>query len=152
MQYAHFCRKVCIDVLEKLSEPIDEQGIIDESKFGIRKYNSGRRVDSVWVFGRIEHDTKLPKCFFTTVPNRKRETLLPIIKRYILPGTTIHSDFWKAYHYLTTEGYVHEKENHFETFVAENGVHTNNIESRWHGLKKSLPKYGTTKTLYNSYL
>ena len=154
VQYAHFCHKVGIDILEKLSEPIGGQGMImeiDESKFGKRKYNCGRCVDGVWVFGGIEHDTKPPKCFFTTVPDRKRETLLLIIKRYILPGTTIHSDFWKAYDCLATEGYIHEKVNHSETFAAKNGVHTNNIESRWHAVKKSLPKYSTTKALYNSY-
>ncbi len=150
VQYAHFSREVCIDVLEKLSEPIGGQGIImeiDESKIGKRKYNRGRCVDGVLVFSEIECNTKLLKCFFSTVPNRKSETLLPIIKRHILPGTTIHSDFWKAYDYLATECYIHEKVNHSETFMTENAIHTNNIQRRWHAVKKSLHKYGTTKAL-----
>jgi len=37
-------------------------------------------------------------------------------------------------------------------FVSASGAHTNNIESRWNAVKKSLPKYGTDKELYNSYL
>ena len=41
------------------------------------------RVDGVWVFGGIEHDSK--KCFFTTVEDRTAYTLVNIIKQYIKP-------------------------------------------------------------------
>ncbi|KCZ77845.1 hypothetical protein H311_01137, partial [Anncaliia algerae PRA109] len=27
---------------------------LDESKFGKRKYNRGRRIEGVWVFGGVE--------------------------------------------------------------------------------------------------
>ena len=36
--------------------------------------------------------------------------------------------------------------------MSASGAHTNNIESQWNAVKKSLPKYGTDKELYNSYL
>ena len=42
--------------------------------------------------------------------------LLPIIKDWIAPGTTIMSDYWKAYNCLEREGYVHLKVNHKITF------------------------------------
>ena len=35
--------------------------------------------------------------------------------------------------------------------MSESGAHTNDIESRWNALKKSLPRYGTSKELYNSF-
>ena len=126
---------------------------IDESKFGKRKYNRGKWVDGVWVFGGIERDSSPSKCFFQTVSDRSAATLIPIIKRCILPGTTILSDCWKAYNSLSAEGYLHETVNHSVQllFVSESGAHTNNIESWWNALKKSLPKYGTNKELYNSY-
>jgi len=41
--------------------------------------------------------------------------------------------------------------NHSLQFVSETGTHTNHTQSRWNALKKSLPRYGTTKALYNSY-
>ena len=124
---------------------------IDESKFGKRKYNRGKRVDGVWVFGGIERDSNPPKCFFVSVPDRSAATLVPIIKRFILPGTTILSDCWKAYSCLRDQGYLHETVNHSVEFVAETGAHINGIESRWNAMKKSLPRYGTNRELYNSY-
>ena len=46
------------------NEQIGGPGIVvevDESKFGKRKYNRGRKVDGCWVFGGIEGVGK--KCF-----------------------------------------------------------------------------------------
>jgi len=48
------------------------------------------RVESVWVFGGTECDSVPPKCFLVTVPDRSAATLIPIIKRFILPGQQQH--------------------------------------------------------------
>ncbi|CAC5363308.1 unnamed protein product [Mytilus coruscus] len=123
---------------------------IDESKFGKRKYHKGRQVEGQWVFGGIERDSK--KSFFATVENRTKETLLKLIKDNIKPGTTIISDCWKAYDCLGSEGFEHLKVNHSVNFVdPETGAHTHTIESTWRALKKSLPKYGTVNSLYDTY-
>lgn len=154
VDFYNFCREVCAVLIEDESEQIGGVGKVvevDESKFGRRKYHKGRRVDGVWVFGGIERDSNPPKCFFVTVQDRTAETLIGLIKRWIKPGTKILSDCWKSYATLESEGYIHETVNHSVTFVSDTGVHTNTIESRWNSLKKSLPKYGTTKTLYDSY-
>ena len=69
-----------------------------------------------------------------------------------MPGTTIYSDCWKAYSSLNKEGFSHLTVNHSINFVdPETGTHTNTIESTWRALKKSLPKHGTTKGLYDTY-
>uniref|UniRef100_A0A0L8H4Q7 ISXO2-like transposase domain-containing protein n=1 Tax=Octopus bimaculoides TaxID=37653 RepID=A0A0L8H4Q7_OCTBM len=34
--------------------------------------------------------------FLVFVPDRSSETLLPLIKKFIKPGTTIYSDYWSA--------------------------------------------------------
>ncbi|VDI03030.1 Hypothetical predicted protein [Mytilus galloprovincialis] len=140
-------------ILEIDSEKIGGENVIveiDESKFGKRKYHKGRRVEGQWVFGGIERDSK--KSFFASVENRTKETLLKLIKDNIKPGTTIISDCWKAYDCLGSEGFEHLKVNHSVNFVdPETGAHTNTIESTWRALKKSLPKYGTVKSLYDTY-
>ena len=51
---------------------------IDKSKFGKRKYHKGRRKEDVWVFGRIESESK--NYILTSVPDRSAETLIAKIK------------------------------------------------------------------------
>ena len=80
--------------------------------------------------------------------DRSQRTLLQIIKDNIKPGTTIISDYWKAYDCLDQEGFEHLKFNHSLNFVDPD---TNTIESTWRALKKSLPKYGTVKSLDDTY-
>ena len=67
------------------------------------------------------------------VPDRSKETLLPIIGRICRPGTEIHSDEWGAYRLIQEKlGFEHKTVNHSACFVnPDNGVHTQNIESYW---------------------
>lgn len=90
-------RKVCVHCIVKNSEPIGGKGKtveIDEAKVGRGKYYNGRIIEGNWVFGGFEREGK--KIFIETVPTRGHDTLLPIIKKHILPGTTIISDCWKT--------------------------------------------------------
>ena len=86
---------------------------IDESKFGKRKYNRGRMVDGHWVFGGIERGTT--KLFMVVVEDRSADTLIPIIQRFIRPGTLIISDEWHAYSTLSSLGYQHQTVNHSQS-------------------------------------
>ena len=108
-------------------------------------------MEGIWVFGGTERDSNPPKCFFVPAEDHSAATLIPIIKQWIKTGTTVLSGCWKTYHSLNAEGYIHSTVNHSTEFVTDKGLHTNNIESHWNAVKKSLPRYGTTKTLYSSY-
>ena len=124
-------------------------------KFGKRKYHRGRGVDGVWVFGGRKRGKN--KCSFESVSNRRWgvETLIPIIKRWVLPRsrTIIHSDCWKAYSSPEREGYKRKTVNHSVDFVdSDSGVYTQNIESRWRALKTwRCPGMERNKELYDSY-
>ena len=69
------------------------------------------------------------------------------------PRTSKISDWRRAYSSLNFEGFTHLTVlNHSVNFVhLDSGAHINTIESTWRALKKSLPKNGTQKTLYDSY-
>ena len=124
---------------------------IDESKVGKRKYHRGHRVEGQWVFGGIEQDSR--KCFILTVEDRSEETLLPIIKEWIAPGTLIIiSDCWKSFVNLQMHGYTHETVNHSKEFVNKNGKHTIKIEGQWRHLKTGLPEFGRRNYMYSGHI
>ena len=125
---------------------------IDESKFGKRKFNRGKRVDGKWVFGGVERGSN--KSFFRVVENRGKDVLLAIIKEFIVPGTTIISDCWKAYDCLEDEGFHHLTVNHSLSFkYPETGAHTNTIEGTWGSIKRSLSSRNCDgDNQFNSYL
>lgn len=148
-----FCRETCEVTLENQSEKLGGEGKvvqIDESKFGKRKYHRGHRVEGQWVFGGIEDGTR--KSFMVAVDKRDEETLLPVIKKWIQPGTLIISDCWKAYINLEKHGYKHSTVNHSKEFVNEVGEHTNRIEGHWRQAKAKLPSFGVKKCLFSSHL
>ena len=107
------CSAVLIKEAAKIGGP-GKTVKIDESKFGKQKYHKGRRKDGVRVFGGIERDRKY--CFLASVEDRSADTLIPIIKKHVLPGTTIISDCWKTYSHLEEEGYQHQTVNHSKEF------------------------------------
>ena len=99
---------------------------IDESAKGRKgKFRRGafRGSGIKWIFGIIDRETK--KCHIEHVPNRKRETLFPIINRYVARGTLINPDEFSTYQTLNQEGYEHGTVNHSENYVSPNGTRTN---------------------------
>ena len=157
IDWFNFFRDVCAENF--LAHPITIGGPgkvveIDESKFGKRKYNRGRSVDGHWVFGGIERGT--PNAFMTVVPDRSKQTLLPIIQQYIRRGTTVISDEWRAYLDIPTLGYTNQTVNHSENFVdPSTGAHIQSVEGHWSCTKRMMHKQGvmnTTSDLFPSYL
>ena len=129
---------------------------IDETLIARRKYNRGRWVPQRWVFGGIDTDSKIG--FLRYVPDRKAETLYPIIKEMIKPGTTIHSDSWKAYHKINeidvTPPYMHKMVNHSKHYVDPvSKAHTNTVENMWRMCKSKLfSMYGAPSSTLPSHL
>jgi len=113
---------------------------IDESKFGLRKYNRGHRVDGVWVLGMVER-TEARRIFLKAVPRRDSDTLVPILKSEIHKDSIVYTDCWRAYGSLQDHFNKHMTVNHSKCFKDPlTGVHTNTIEGNWCAVKKSNPK------------
>ena len=69
--------------------------------------------------------------------------MLPIIQKWIKPGSIIHSDCWKAYSKLSKLGYTHVTVNHSKEFKnLESAACTNCIESEWQHAKVFMPNAG----------
>lgn len=91
---------------------------------------------------------------FHFIPDRRSETLLPIIEKYIASGSTIYSDLWRAYDTLCNyENYTHRTVNHSKNFVnPETNVHTQNIERLWRDMRAKIPRYGIKDYHFTHYL
>ncbi|XP_076066108.1 uncharacterized protein LOC143039752 [Oratosquilla oratoria] len=152
VDWRSFCAEVTERWLEN-QEPIGGEGIeveIDETLFIKR----GRFTKQLWVFGGIERLTK--KCFLVPLLNKDRSarTLVPIIKKFIKPGSVVYSDSWRAYKQLCDQGYSHFVINHKDHFVDPNNpkVHTQNIERLWLDLKQWSKRPGIRQKFYKQYL
>uniref|UniRef100_A0A0L8I778 ISXO2-like transposase domain-containing protein n=1 Tax=Octopus bimaculoides TaxID=37653 RepID=A0A0L8I778_OCTBM len=129
---------------------------LDESMMCKRKYNRNRMPLERWVIGGWDREDK--NGFLVFVPDRSSETLLPLIKKFIKPGTTIYSDCWSAYNGITeidvTQKYTHFKVNHSENFVDPiTNVHTNSVECYWKNVKRRFKSKMEVHTdMVESYL
>lgn len=73
------------------------------------------------------------------IPNRKRATLLPIIKGGVKLHSIVHTDEHSAYLTLRREGFFHETVNHRSgQYVGPKGTAVNGIEGFWAQLKRSI--------------
>ncbi|KCZ76987.1 hypothetical protein H311_02008, partial [Anncaliia algerae PRA109] len=72
--------------------------------------------------------TNSKRIILIPVPDRKSETLINLIKKYVHPESIIYTDCWKGYSSLQKD-FEHKKVNHSISFVDFlNNVHTNTIE------------------------
>jgi transposase-like protein len=87
------------------------------------------------VMGAIERGGKV---YAKIVPNRRKETIKGVIFPVIEQGTTVHTDEFPAYRFVTKDtDFEHKVINHLEKYVDGN-VHTNSIENFWSCLKRGL--------------
>lgn len=165
VDWANFHRELCEQWLEDNPsqiggfDPITGDPLVvevDESKYFHRKYHRGQWREGHWVFGGIERGSK--KCFLVIVPDRTEETLREMTLQWILPGTHIMSDGWRAYGNIDTwqHGiYTHSTVIHQQNFVdpLDDEVHTQLVENMWMRAKRKLRRQcGTSNELFPSYL
>ena len=155
----HLLRDICSWKLCQLTIKLGGPGMtvqIDESLFKHkRKYHRGTGPQTEkWVFGIVDISHQPALGYMELVDRRDAATLLPIIQNHVLPGSTIHSDEWRAYSSLSSQGFTHRTANHSLNFVDPvTGTHTQHVESYWCCAKSKLKKmHGTSDKLLPSYL
>jgi len=87
------------------------------------------------VFGAVERNGRV---LAVTVPNVDRVTLLPHVRKHVIPASTVYTDEMGAYRPLTENGYKHEVINHSEGVYVSGDVHTNTIEGFWSLAKRGI--------------
>ena len=87
------------------------------------------------VWGAVEREGRVVA---VTVPNVDGVTLLPYVKKHVIPATTVYTDEMGAYKYLRENGYDHKTINHMEQVYVSGDVHTNTIEGFWSLAKRGI--------------
>jgi transposase-like protein len=160
VDWMNFCRDMCLDYLTANNPRIgglDHVVEIGESVICRRKYHHGRMIPTRWMFDGYDRITKFG--FVVQVPYRSARILLPLIRKYIRPGSIIISDEWRAYRGIPkiqcNPRLLHRTVNHSPTFVhpVHSFIHTQSIESMWTKIKRKFKRmHGTVESLMNSYL
>ena len=109
---------------------------VDETYIGGREPGAFGGKGKAVVLGMLERGGNVVS---EVVSNRRRDTLLPIIKETVRPYSLVHTDEHSAYQTLTAEGYYHETVNHsHEQYVSATGSSTNSIEGFWAAVKRGI--------------
>lgn len=138
--YFQRLREIIAHQLEQESfEVFDGEIEVDESYFGgTQKGKRGRgAAGKVPVFGLLKRGGKV---YTQVITDAKSVTLIPIIRKKVVPDSVVYSDCWKAYNAVDTQGFRHFRINHSKLF-ADKKNHINGIENFWNQAKRHLRKF-----------
>jgi transposase-like protein len=99
-----------------------------------RNENGGTLHEKQPVLGMIERDGNV---IAKVVPNRNKETILPIIYGTVEQDTIVMTDEYTAYKDLKHD-YTHLRVNHGAKEYVNQMAHTNGIENFWSHLKRGI--------------
>ena len=87
----------------------------------------------------LEIRPQLKRPILRLIKKRNKDTLIPVIKKHVKPGSLVVNDDWRAYSSLKKEGYWHVRFNHSQNYIdLLTGLHTQNIERAWQTYKKEV--------------
>jgi transposase-like protein len=103
-----------------------------------RVITGGGGVNKTPVMGLLERHGGKPHSTVRAkvVPNVRRETLHPIIRKNVAAGSSVYTDSMHAYRQLEPT-YFHDFVDHVESYV-KGAVHTNGLENFWSLLKRTI--------------
>jgi transposase-like protein len=109
----------------------------NKNKHGNKKTVNGqgrsKNPATVPVMGIVDKATGKAKMF--KVSNTNAQTITPLLLKYVVPGTNVHTDEWKGYKELV-KYYHHVSVNHGNKEYANGDANTNRVEGLWSLLKR----------------
>jgi transposase len=124
-----------------LSEDLQLEGDaveMDETGIGGSCKRIGKvRKPKTTVFGMVERKGRVKA---VVASDRKKETLMPIIKEYVMPNSTVFTDDWASYNDLGhhRNEYKHNRINHSAGVYVVGDTHTQTIEGFWSLIKRGI--------------
>lgn len=118
-------------------EPSTGEFELDETYIGGRKHGKRGRGASgkALVFGIAKRKGEVSASLTNDL---KGSTVYPIVKRRVLPTSTVYTDEFKTYDSIKRLGYKHIRVNHSAEVWVIGNAHTNTIEGFWSLLKRGI--------------
>jgi hypothetical protein len=168
-KYLLMLRKLVTNYMSRYLKQLKFQGdieidecVLTSSKTG---WGTGRFPTlHLWIFGLFERNTK--RCIVYLVPNRRTETLFPIIREHAALNSRIISDDFSVYvnnrsvprvsrlvPAFLNLGVTHRWVNHSLRYRDDffQDVHTNNVERLWRSVREYVPTNCSFQSL-NTYI
>jgi len=126
-------------LMEQDTEPLSGEVEVDETFIGGKLRNADRRRAAAErpeqrpytyktravVYGAVERGGRIRAA---VVPNSQTTTLMDKTREYVLPGSMIFTDEWKAYDRLGKVGYYHRRIRHKASVYVDGDVHTQTLD------------------------
>ncbi|XP_023235531.1 uncharacterized protein LOC111634928 [Centruroides sculpturatus] len=149
-----FCREVFIhDVFSKAERLGGQDRVVEvgEAKLKCWKFDKDSTFEGESVFWGVERETL--RNFLISVDTCDGDTLLSVLREWVVPGATVMSDCWKAYDCLENEGFRRLTVDYSYNFVdIRIGSHLNPTNNTWREICSSIPRKGVRKDKTLGYL
>jgi transposase len=114
-------------------EPLSGEVEADETYVGRRRRGTKRGRPSqdshkVPVFGMVQRSGRVAA---VTDRNAKAKSLMPQLRKRVLPKSVVYTDELRSYDWLKRAGYHHRRIHHAEQVYVSGTVHTDTIEGFW---------------------
>ena len=126
---------------EALSGTVEmDETYVGGKRRGTKRGRPGKDSHKTPVFGMVERngDERKGCVVAKTVPDTKRATIMPHVKKKVLPEAMVYTDEYRVYDNLNREGYRHDRVHHAEEVYVAGDVHTNTIEGFWSLIKRGV--------------
>ncbi len=115
---------------------------VDETYIG-GKHHYGTRREAALTWSQDKqvvagHAQRGGKVRAMHLPEGTAKTLVPLVRKHILPASIIYTDELPAYAGLKREGYAHKRVHHSARVYVDGDVHTNTIDGFWALLKSGI--------------
>jgi transposase len=107
---------------------------------GTKRGRPGEDSHKTPVFGIAQRkgEERKGQVAAVAVRNTQRKTVMPHVKKKVLPKSLVYTDEYKVYDSLNKEGYQHDRVHHAEEVYVSGDVHTQTIDGFWSLVKNGI--------------